>query len=105
MGSSPQLPLFGAGSGAPEGADPAGVLREVFGYPAFRPGQARAIDAFLAGRDAVVVLPTGGGKSLCYPVPAILRHRAGLGPTNAGKPPRASRRARWPSCVKPTPRR
>ena len=81
MGSSPQLPLFGAGSGAPEGADPAGVLREVFGYPAFRPRHARALAAFLAGRDAVVVLPTGGGKSLCYQVPAILRHRAGLGPT------------------------
>src|SRR5579872_6822159 len=48
------------------------VLREKFGYETFRPGQERAVRAVLAGRDALVVLPTGGGKSLCYQVPALL---------------------------------
>ena len=57
------------------------VLREVFGHEDFRAGQAEAIESLLAGRDSVVVLPTGGGKSLCYQVPAVVRHRQGLGPT------------------------
>lgn len=62
-------------------SDPTSILREVFGYPAFRPGQADAVEALLAGRDVQVVLPTGGGKSLCYQVPAILAARQGRGPT------------------------
>lgn len=57
------------------------VLAEVFGHPGFRAGQERAVQAQLDGRDAVVVLPTGGGKSLCYQVPAVMRHRRGGGPT------------------------
>jgi ATP-dependent DNA helicase RecQ len=48
------------------------VLREQFGYETFRPGQERAVRAVLAGRDTLVVLPTGGGKSLCFQVPALL---------------------------------
>jgi ATP-dependent DNA helicase RecQ len=47
-------------------------LREHWGYEDFRGGQARAIEAVLAGRDSLTVMPTGGGKSLCYQVPALL---------------------------------
>ena len=48
------------------------VLREHWGYEAFRPGQTEAVQAALAGRDALAVLPTGGGKSVCYQVPALV---------------------------------
>ena len=48
------------------------LLRSAFGYQEFRPGQEAAVSAILAGRDTVVVLPTGGGKSLCFQVPALL---------------------------------
>src|SRR5690349_3216585 len=62
-------------------ADPQTVLRDVFGYPAFRGGQGDAVAAVLAGDDAVVLLPTGAGKSLCYQVPAVALHRQGRGTT------------------------
>ena len=48
------------------------VLREIFGYQEFRAGQLAAVEAALAGRDTLVVLPTGGGKSLTYQVPAMV---------------------------------
>ena len=48
------------------------ALREYFGFSAFRPGQEALIDAVLAGRDAFGVMPTGGGKSVCYQLPAML---------------------------------
>ncbi len=57
------------------------VLREVFGYQAFRGPQAGIVEHVSAGGDALVLMPTGGGKSLCYQVPAILRQRAGQGVT------------------------
>lgn len=57
------------------------VLHEVFGYAAFRPGQAEAVAAVMAGRDSTVLLPTGGGKSLCYQVPAMALWAAGEGLT------------------------
>jgi len=55
------------------------VLREVFGYDQFRGPQAAIVDHVCAGGDALVLMPTGGGKSLCYQVPAIVRRRAGHG--------------------------
>jgi ATP-dependent DNA helicase RecQ len=51
-------------------ADPQRVLEEVFGYREFRPGQRRIIDAVLSGRDCIAVMPTGGGKSLTFQIPA-----------------------------------
>lgn len=48
------------------------ILRHYFGHNTFRGGQAEIIDALLAGRDALAIMPTGGGKSLCYQVPALL---------------------------------
>jgi ATP-dependent DNA helicase RecQ len=52
--------------------DARAVLRARFGYGDFRPGQSSAVRAVLEGRDTLVILPTGGGKSLCYQVPALL---------------------------------
>jgi ATP-dependent DNA helicase RecQ len=57
------------------------VLKQDFGFPDFRPGQSEAVEAALAGRDAVVLLPTGSGKSLCYQIPAIVAAREGAGTT------------------------
>jgi ATP-dependent DNA helicase RecQ len=59
-------------SSAPCLDDAERALRNHFGYDAFRAGQERAVEAVLAGRDTLVVLPTGGGKSLCYQIPALL---------------------------------
>jgi ATP-dependent DNA helicase RecQ len=53
------------------------TLSRVFGYTAFRPYQQGIIEDLIAGRDAFVLMPTGGGKSLCYQIPAL--HRAGVG--------------------------
>ena len=53
--------------------DPCDVLRETFGFDAFRPGQREVVDAVIAGRDVLAIMPTGGGKSLCYQLPALCR--------------------------------
>ncbi|HEX6018935.1 MAG TPA: RecQ family ATP-dependent DNA helicase, partial [Burkholderiaceae bacterium] len=57
------------------------LLREVFGYEAFLGPQRSIVEHVCAGGDALVLMPTGGGKSLCYQLPAIARHRAGRGVT------------------------
>ncbi|WP_232788425.1 DNA helicase RecQ [Macromonas nakdongensis] len=57
------------------------VLAEVFGYDRFRGPQADIVRHVGAGGDALVLMPTGGGKSLCYQIPAIVRQRAGHGVT------------------------
>ncbi len=53
------------------------TLGDVFGYTAFRPHQQSIVEDLISGRDAFVLMPTGGGKSLCYQIPAL--HRAGVG--------------------------
>jgi len=55
-----------------------GVLERVFGYHSFRLHQSRIIATVLEGRDALVLMPTGGGKSLCYQIPAIVRPGTGI---------------------------
>ncbi len=64
--------MSGQGERSPEG-----VLREVFGFDSFRGQQLAVIEHIVAGGDAVVLMPTGGGKSVCYQIPALLR--SGLG--------------------------
>jgi len=49
------------------------LLKSVFGFETFRPGQEEVVAAILAGRDVLAIMPTGGGKSLCFQLPA-LRH-------------------------------
>jgi ATP-dependent DNA helicase RecQ len=60
---------------------PQSILHEVFGYEQFRGPQAAIVDHVIAGGDALVLMPTGGGKSLCYQIPAIARQQAGRGIT------------------------
>jgi len=62
----------------PMPADPVEILKAVYGYDAFRGPQARIIAHVIAGRNAFVLMPTGGGKSLCYQIPAIARPGMGL---------------------------
>ena len=54
------------------------ILQTVFGYQTFRPPQDKIIEGIIAGRDALVLMPTGGGKSLCYQIPALVRPGCGI---------------------------
>jgi ATP-dependent DNA helicase RecQ len=69
--------LPGLGPPPPEpvarSSDPVEALHELFGFASFRPGQQEAVQAGLDGRDVLVVMPTGSGKSLCYQLPALMR--------------------------------
>jgi ATP-dependent DNA helicase RecQ len=62
----------------PAGDDPQRILAEVFGYPSFRGAQRAIIDCVIGGDDALVLMPTGGGKSLCYQIPALARPGCGV---------------------------
>jgi ATP-dependent DNA helicase RecQ len=54
------------------------LLRQTFGYPDYRAGQGEVVDHLVAGGDALVLMPTGGGKSLCYQIPSLVRDGTGI---------------------------
>ncbi len=54
-------------------SDPKTLLSDVFGFDGFRPGQGEIVDAVMAGHNVLAIMPTGGGKSLCYQLPALMR--------------------------------
>ena len=64
--------------GADTGARALHILQTVFGYPAFRGQQGDIVEHVAGGGDALVLMPTGGGKSLCYQIPALLRDGVGV---------------------------
>ena len=66
------------GSVDPQLSDALQKLRRVFGYDTFREGQQKIIEHVLTGGDALVLMPTGGGKSLCYQIPALVRDGVGV---------------------------
>jgi len=57
---------------------PLETLRKIFGYPSFRLHQEEIISGVIRGEDAFVLMPTGGGKSVCYQIPSILRKGVGI---------------------------
>ncbi|TDC61624.1 DNA helicase RecQ [Actinomadura sp. GC306] len=63
---------------SPEVPETLDVLRRVFGYDAFRDGQQEIVEHVVSGGDALVLMPTGGGKSLCYQIPALVRKGTGV---------------------------
>jgi ATP-dependent DNA helicase RecQ len=63
---------------APATSPARALLRRVFGYPSFRGDQEAVVEHLLGGGDALVLMPTGGGKSLCFQIPALLRNGTGI---------------------------
>src|SRR5271163_3971563 len=55
-----------------------GILQKVYGYGSFRGAQAEIIEHIISGKSAFVLMPTGGGKSLCYQIPALVRKGVGI---------------------------
>ncbi|MQY35470.1 ATP-dependent DNA helicase RecQ [Streptomyces sp. RB17] len=76
-GGISEMPQVTEGPGAAD-SEALATLHRVFGYEAFRGEQKAIIEHVVAGRDAVVLMPTGGGKSLCYQIPALVRPGAGV---------------------------
>ncbi|MDN5919833.1 MAG: DNA helicase RecQ [Pseudonocardia sp.] len=72
------MPAEERAAGAPRPSDPHEVLRRVFGYDAFRGEQQAIVEQVVGGGDALVLMPTGGGKSLCYQVPSLVRPGVGV---------------------------
>ncbi|HEV2373983.1 MAG TPA: DNA helicase RecQ [Streptosporangiaceae bacterium] len=67
-----------ATAAAPQASEATQVLNRVFGYPSFRGSQEEVIEHVVAGNDALVLMPTGGGKSLCYQIPSLVRKGTGV---------------------------
>ncbi len=73
--AAPRTPPTAAPTTAP---DASSVLRDVFGFPGFRGAQGEIVEHVVGGGDALVLMPTGGGKSLCYQIPALVRPGTGI---------------------------
>ena len=58
---------------SPDSLDPQPLLAQVFGFAQFRPGQEEIVRAVINGEDVLAIMPTGGGKSLCFQLPALVR--------------------------------
>ena len=70
--------MEGVSGAVAESDGPLRVLREIFGYPSFRGQQEAIVRHVIGGGDALVLMPTGGGKSLCYQIPALVRPGLGV---------------------------